>query len=411
MELSAPQSDFFSSNSKATALVSGFGAGKTVAAITRILATKIQYPSVDLLYASPTYPLIRDILYPEISDICEDAGIAIKINRADNHINFPQIGGKIICKTMEKPERLIGFSVGDAFLDELDVLDTDKAMHVWRMVLARIRSKFPDNKKNQIFVSTTPEGWKATYQLFVKKQNQDYKLIKASTRSNTHLPEDYIQSLIASYPPHLIEAYIEGEFVNLTSGTVYPNFSRTNNLTSATPTRGEKLFVGIDFNAYHMAAIVHVIRNNFAFAVNEFIDLDDTPAVIAAIQLAYPAHSISFFPDSTGIKHNSTNASQTDISLLKNHGFAVHANPTNPRIVDRVNSFNAVLSGDLPNYFVNPDTCPTLVDCLEKQSYDDQGRPDKKSGFDHPLDAAGYFVYKWRPIKRAQAYNYTGNWK
>jgi hypothetical protein len=39
------------------------------------------------------------------------------------------------------------------------------------------------------------------------------------------LPTDYIDSLRASYPPQLIEAYLEGRFVNLNSGCV-PEFSR-----------------------------------------------------------------------------------------------------------------------------------------------------------------------------------------
>jgi len=38
-----------------------------------------------------------------------------------------------------------------------------------------------------------------------------------------------------------------------------------------------------------------------------------------------------------------------------------------------------------------------LVESLEKQSYDIKtGDPDKKGGFDHIVDAAGYFIaYKY----------------
>jgi len=43
-------------------------------------------------------------------------------------------------------------------------------------------------------------------------------------------------------------------------------------------------------------------------------------------------------------------------------------------------------------YKVNVEHCPVLVECLEKQAYDDKGEPDKKGGFDHSNDAAGYFV-------------------
>lgn len=412
MNLTVPQSEFFASTAKATALVSGFGAGKTVSAITRMIATKIKYPGIDLLYAAPTYPLIRDILYPEFEDIAQDSNLKYKINRGDNDIIFPGMG-KILCRTLDKPERLIGFKVGDAFLDELDVLETEKAMHVWRKVIARTRAKFPDKKVNQLWVTTTPEGFKATYRLFSKDKAKNYKLIKASTMSNPHLPEDYVQSLIDAYPEHLIKAYINGDFVNLTSGSVYKNYDRIQNASTYVPRPRERLFVGIDFNAYHMAAIVHIIRGGSAHAVDEFIDFDDTPAVMAAIAEKYPDHQITFYPDSTGNKTNSTNANVTDISIIRNAGYPISANPTNPRVTDRVNSYNAVLCDNqgIRNYYVNEDRCPQLADALEQQAYDDSGKPDKKSGYDHKVDAAGYFVYKWRPLKRKNTYKEAQNWK
>ena len=34
----------------------------------------------------------------------------------------------------------------------------------------------------------------------------------------------------------------------------------------------------------------------------------------------------------------------------------------------------------------------------EKQSYDANGEPDKKSGFDHVIDSAGYFIVYRYPI-------------
>ena len=52
---------------------------------------------------------------------------------------------------------------------------------------------------------------------------------------------------------------------------------------------------------------------------------------------------------------------------------------------------------------VNPETCPHLVEALEKQAYDKFGEPDKKSGMDHVLDAAGYVIVYRYPIARRTA--------
>lgn len=50
---------------------------------------------------------------------------------------------------------------------------------------------------------------------------------------------------------------------------------------------------------------------------------------------------------------------------------------------------------------VNIDQCPQLTLCLERQTYNDKGEPDKdpKRGHDHMNDAAGYFIAKRYPIK------------
>jgi hypothetical protein len=38
------------------------------------------------------------------------------------------------------------------------------------------------------------------------------------------------------------------------------------------------------------------------------------------------------------------------------------------------------------------------VESLEKQAYDKNGEPDKKGGFDHIVDAAGYFIAYRYPL-------------
>ena len=49
---------------------------------------------------------------------------------------------------------------------------------------------------------------------------------------------------------------------------------------------------------------------------------------------------------------------------------------------------------------VNVDRCPGLVEAFEQQAYDKNGEPDKASGLDHVLDAAGYFLHYRYPIAR-----------
>ena len=97
---------------------------------------------------------------------------------------------------------------------------------------------------------------------FVKEANSTpakralYGMIQASTYDNeANLPDDYISSLFESYPPQLISAYLRGQFVNLTSGAVYPDFDRKLNHTDEEIEPLELLIIGMDFNVLKMAAV------------------------------------------------------------------------------------------------------------------------------------------------------------
>ncbi|MCV5466626.1 terminase, partial [Escherichia coli] len=90
-------------------------------------------------------------------------------------------------------------------------------------------------------------------------------------------PPDYIPSLMESYPPELIKAYLRGQFTNLTSGTIYHQFDRKLNNCREEEQPGEPLYIGMDFNVGKMAGVVHVLRLGLPFAVNEIVKAYDTP--------------------------------------------------------------------------------------------------------------------------------------
>ena len=69
---------------------------------------------------------------------------------------------------MEKPNTIVGFKIGHALIDELDVMTKVKAQQAWRKIIARMRYK-QAGLLNGIDVATTPEGFKFTYEQFVKK--------------------------------------------------------------------------------------------------------------------------------------------------------------------------------------------------------------------------------------------------
>jgi hypothetical protein len=392
--------EFVSAKDQFPALVAGFGAGKTHAAVWRAIAKKMQYPRQNVAYYLPTYDLVRTIGFPRFEEVLEQAAIPFKTNKTDAVIQFGGFGS-LIFRTMDTPERIVGYEVADSLVDELDTLPKDKARDVWNKIISRNRQKKPDGALNTVGVATTPEGYKWVYERWVRNAAPGYRIIKATTQSNAkNLPEGYISSLQASYPSQLLAAYLDGEFVNLAAGSVYPNFDRVLNFTNERIRPLEPLHIGLDFNVTKMAASVHVLRDGKPHAVDELTDVFDTPAMIGLIQRRFQGHPIYIYPDASGKARKSQNASESDLSLLRQAKFMVCVNQSNPAIKDRVLAMNQLL--DKRDYKINPDTCPALVEGLEKQAYDKNGEPDKTSGLDHILDAAGYFIsYKFPVVSRA----------
>lgn len=403
--LTQPQYDLITSTKRYPAMVAGFGAGKTEGLSYRALKLKFEFPTNDIAYYLPTYDLVNTIAFPRFEELLAHYGFEYGRDFVTVKNQTPLIKiknyGKIILRTMDRPQRIIGYEVGDSLVDELDTLKVDDAAMVWRKIMGRNRQKKPNGAVNTIAVGTTPEGFKFVYDRWKKNPpNDEYQLIKASTYSNAHnLPENYIPDLIADYPSNLIAAYIDGEFVNLTSGSVYTNYDRRANRSNELPRPGEPLHIGMDFNVGKMAAVVFVPRDNNPHAVAEIMGVLDTPAMIDAIKRRWPNNPIFVYPDASGGSRKSQNASTSDLALLGQANFIVLAPASNPAVKDRVLSVNIMLAGcSRGKLFVNDASCPMFAEALEKQAYDKNGEPDKTSGLDHAPDAGGYFIHYRYPV-------------
>lgn len=400
--LTPTQKAFATSRQPYPAFIGGFGSGKTAAAIARAMALKAHFRDCDVAYYLPNYPLVQDIAMRRFPDLCEKKGWAYKTRGgASPHIEFPG-AGRILFRSMSTPEGIVGYEVAHSICDELDTMPRDLAARAWNKIIARNRQKC--GMPNTVAVATTPEGFGFVWERWVKAPAPGYVMFRARTADNAaHLPKGYIDNLRNSYPSQLLAAYLDGEFVNLTSGSVYPEFDRRANASQATILPGETLHIGMDFNVGKGAAIVHVLRGDSPHAVAELVDVFDTPAMIRLIKDRWHSHGhpVMIYPDASGASRKSNNASESDLTLLRQAGFQVCVNPRNPAVKDRVMAVNAMINRDgTRRYMIRPDTCPHLVESFEKQPYDKHGEPDKAGGLDHALDAAGYFIVYRYPIRQ-----------
>jgi hypothetical protein len=416
--LNSPQAAFVALPHKFRSYIGGFGAGKTWALCAGQASHFWKHPRKDLGYFAPTYPMIRDIFFPTIDEVAADWGMRVKVHEANKEVAFYAgrvYRGTTICRSMEKPGSIIGFKIARASVDEIDTLPAVKATTAWRKIIARLRMVY--DGLNGADVGTTPEGFGFVYQQFVKAVRERpqlaalYGMVQASTYENeANLPEDYIDSLLASYPANLIDAYLRGRFVNLTSGTVYHAFDRARNACDDVEQPGEPMSIGMDFNVGKMVAIAHVFRDGEPRAVAEITGAFDTPDMIRRLKDRFwetigerewrKTRDLLIYPDASGDSRKSVMASTTDLALLKAAGFEVRAPGANPPVKDRVNAMNAMFCNAKGErrYRINVHRCPVYTECLEQQVWADNGEPDKKSGKDHAPDAGGYFIHREFPL-------------
>jgi len=401
--ITRPQAQFINSTAPHPALVAGYGAGKSQAAVLRTVKLALQYPGMSFAFVEPTFDLVKLIAWPRFESILGQIGIGYELNKSDSIMRVAN-DSQIIFRSADNPERMIGYEVADGVIDEIDTLKTDHAAEVWSKMLGRCRQRKPDGADNTLAAASTPEGFRFVYQTWGKSPRPGYELIRAPTASNPYLPAGYIDSLRNSYSDQQLAAYLDGEFVNLTAGSVYAEFDRKANSSAATFGQREHVHIGMDFNVNNMSAVACAVRDGKVYAIRELVQVRDTPSMIALIKRTFPGHPVTVYPDASGAKTVSSNASLSDISLLRGAGFTVLAHATNPRVRDRVAAMCAMIHRQgLRRLFVDPTGCPTLIDALEQQAYDKNGDPDKSGGHDHVNDALGYLVAYLFGIARGPA--------
>jgi phage terminase large subunit-like protein len=278
--LNEPQAEFLSVKKKFNGFVGGYRSGKTVVGCVRQWMLAAMYPGIKLGYFAPTYPMISDIFYSTIAEVGEmlsgefDAELTVDINVSRKEVKLLFDGveyAMVKCRAMENPHRIVGFDINHAQIDEIDTMKRQKADAAWKKIIARMSSVRDDYPINTVDFTTTPEGFNFVYDLFVVQTAKDkdmaahYSLTKASTRKNAkNLPKDYIKSLYDTYPSQLVNAYVDGEFVNLTSGTVYYAYNRNRCRSHEVIKENEPLFIGQDFNVGKMASTVYVQHPSIA---------------------------------------------------------------------------------------------------------------------------------------------------
>lgn len=378
--------------------------GKTSVLAKRAISTALHNAPCPVATVSPTFPLARQTIIPTIANYLEGKrglygrAFVWKYHKAfhEYRIRFHGREATIYCNSGENPDALRGPNLAAAYIDEPFI----QKKAVFLQMLARVRH--PDATFKEICLTGTPESLNWGYDLAIgeDKDNQDVGVVTASTRLNLALDKEYVERLMSAFDEKTAKAYIEGQFVNLSSGQVYHAFDPVQHAVEMEMPEGAELGAGMDFNVNPMAVCVFwVFRGHMhVFAEHQFPNAD-TEYVSQVLKEKYPKLKY-VYPDASGsARRTSSPTGKTDFWYLQQGGFQIRAPYANPKLRDRFNAVNgrfkpAILSVDGTTtkrnlLTISKKSCPDLRKFLASYTYELQ---NKQKAMSHLLDAFGYPV-------------------
>lgn len=359
----------------------------------------------EIWYGAPTFKQAKRVFWKRLKQAIPPEWRAGKPNETECSITLKS-GHVIRVVGLDNYDDLRGSGLFFLIIDEW----ADCKWAAWEEVLRPMLStcKYTLNGEQRVGGHVlrigTPKGFNHCYDTWMdgqKGREHDCKSFSYTSLQGGNIPQEEIDVAKKKMDIKTFKQEYEASFESY-QGVIYYCFDRVLSASNETVQGHETLYIGMDFNVTKMASVVYVRRGETMHAVDEFVNLFDTPAMIDAIKEKYQNNEIGVYPDASGQNRKSHNASETDLSLLRDAGFKVYVNSKNPAVKDRINSTNAMLCNTINErrMFVNANKCPHFVKCLERQIYDENGQPDKKSGFDHMNDAGTYPIVYLFPIDK-----------
>lgn len=374
-------------------LAGGYGCGKSFAIVLSIIDIVKTYNGYDIAVGigSTTITLIKKTILKDLFAILKRTHSAYSFNRQDNTLIIGTVIFFLIA--IENPEDIYAYNVNIFLCDEIDELPQSKVIAANKAIRERTRIILPNGRIPYIAYFTTVQGYRGLYNVVqeLKRTNQHYILIRGETKANTSLAESYVKSLFAIYDENERMAYLEGRFVNLRTGRVYPDYDEDKCRVKPFEVGGEyTILVGQDLNSgFSMAAAV-VKKDKKLYIVRgwKFSDIGSAPAIMRA---TYPEQKILWYPDSSG--KEILRGYRDEIIA---HGIGCRIGTHNPRIIDRIFYINKLFRMGLLFVFDCKETT-VVSEALKTRQYAETGMPEKGKGEDAPdhiCDALEYVIYR-----------------
>ena len=280
-----------------------------------------------------------------------------------------------------------------AYVDELDELDTQTAMAVVKSINDRCRQQIDGFRTPFMVYTTSSQGLKGTYQTIMhfKKSGIGYVLMRARTKDNIYLPKDYVNNMYSIYNEKEIACLLEGQFVSIDSGLVFPDYNPAMNKLDVdlfdVLKEDDTVYIGQDFNGFGNNAVAFVVKKGCIIAIKdyEFPDIRRAPEVF---RYDFPTQKIVWIPDMTYKEHFAEFKKE-----LRTYRISIAYRSCNPLVADRNFACNKLFYAE--RLFICPICKDTETTLMTWQKDPKTGAPSKggKGAPDHKGDCIGYVVH------------------
>lgn len=360
-------------------LIGGYACGKSLADVASIFSIVKRYNGYPVVCAicSTTITLYRKTIWLDLVKWLVMCNIPYRYDKQENVLQIGTV--KFLIIPTEQPELIYGPNVSISIFDEIDELPQDKALLAFEAISERTRIPLPDGRKPYMLFTTTAQGLKGVYQITeeLREKNMNFAIIRGLTKDNTSLDPAYYQRLWDLYDENERRAYLCGEFVNLSSGRVYPGFDDSKGciIDDIQPEELDTIHVGQDLNTGFSKATAWIKRNNALICVKDFSfkEIGMAPQIL---RTAFPTQRILWYPDAS-----SKEIMKGYTDEIRAQDIEVRWGSVNPSIVDRIFLINKGFQ--TKRLFVNR-SCKDLIMGLKTRQYDDKGNPEKGAGEKSP---------------------------
>lgn len=373
-------------------LAGGYGCGKSFSIVLCILDIVRRYNGKDIAVGigSITITLAQKTIFKDLEAILKRSHSEYKYNSKDNILTIGTV--KFFFIAIEQPGNIYAYNLHIFLCDEIDELSQSKVLEANKAIRERTRLMLPDGRIPYIMYFTTVQGYRGLYNVVqtLKKSKQNFIMIRGLTKNNTTLAKSYVDSLYKIYDENERLAYLEGRFVNLRTGRVYPDYDEDKSMCDAFEIlENDVVYVGQDLNGGFSKAVAVVKRNKKLYIVHawSFADIGSAPAIM---RMTFPKNRILWFPDASSketLKDYKTEIAAQNIEL--------RMGSVNPSIVDRIFYINKLFKLGL--LFVVNGKTEIISEALKTRKFNDLGIPEKGKGEnapDHACDALEYVIYR-----------------